>query len=466
MDRFGSSIFLFISNLVLARLLSPDDFGAIAMLMVFISLSEAIVDAGFSSALIQKKDADQIDCSTIFVWNIIFGIALYGILFFSAPAIASFYNIGILKDVLRIQGLVIPMNSLMLVHIALLKKNLNFKRIAKINLFAIVVGTLVGIGFAFYGAGVWSLVIKLLLTAAIQLICYYSVRSWSPSIRFEFKRFKSLFSFGAFIFLNTVVNTLYHNVLALVVGKFFSSSTLGYYNQARKLEDVPRSALSAVVSNVAFSALSQISSDIPRLKEAARKCLRNLAFLSVPMMILAIVAAEPLILLLFTEKWAQSIPYFQILCIGALILTPLELNAEVLNALGKSKTSLYIRIFQRTLGILIIVLSISFGMIGLLIAYVVGHYLSFIAATHFTGRNIGYGLLEQAKDLFPFVITSIVAAAVALLPLLMDIHFGHLALLTIQTVLFFIIYIVLSVCFRFKELDVYKETVTKFLRKK
>ncbi len=464
MERFGSSLFLFLANLILARLLSPDDFGAIAMLMVFISLSDTIVDAGFGSALVQKKDLERRDCSTIFVWNILFSLLLYVILFVAAPSIARFYDIEELRVVLRIQGLIVPINALALVHIALLKKQLNFKKIAKINLLAIVIGTLVGIMAAFYGAGIWSLVLKLLLTAIIQVVCYFSINCWQPSFAFDFSRFKTMFRFGGFILITRIINSVYHNALSLIIGKLFSSATLGYYNQARKLEDVPRSALSSVVNNVAFSAFSQISTDIPRLKNASSKCMRNMSFIAIPLMIWAIVVAKPLILILFTEKWTQSIIYFQILCIGGLAITPLELNTDILNSLGKSKTVFNIRLLQYVTSICFMLILGKLGMTGLLTAYIMGLSLSFIVAAQLTNKYIGYGLLKQIGDIMPFLLASIVAAIIAIILDVMNISLNRLSMLAFQSLIFGGIYWGIAMIFRFRELETYSELISNYFK--
>ena len=466
MERFGSSLFLFISNLVLARLLSPNDFGAIAMLRVFISLSEAIVDAGFGNALIQKQDVDQRDCSTIFVWNICFAAILYALLFFSAPAIAGFYKISILKDVLRVQGLVVLLNSLVLVHIALLKKQLNFKKMAKISLLAIIFGTLAGIIAAFYGAGVWSLVLKLLLTAIVQVFCYYGIKCWTPSLTFDYFRFKSMFRFGGFIFVTRMLNTIYCNILSLIIGKCFNVATLGYYNQARKLEDIPRSTLASVVTNVTFSAFSQINNDIPRLREAASKCMRSMSFIAVPLTFGAIVVAKPLLVVLFTTKWIQSVSYFQVLCFGGIVMTPLELNAEILNAIGKSNIAFKIRLIQRLAGICLIAMGIRFGMEGLLAAYVIGHYLCFVFAGVYTGKYIGYGLLMQVKDLLPFVLVSIVSAVIAFIPLRVATSVDDFWMFLLQTLLFVTVYFGISLFLRFKEMSTYIEIIKRRIMKK
>lgn len=463
-ERFGSSFFLFIANLVLARLLNPDDFGAIAMLMVFISLSETIVDAGFGSALIQKQNTDQRDYSTIFIWNICFAILLYILLFFSAPGIANFYDISILKDVLRVQSLIIPLNSFILVHIALQRKQLHFRQITKINLTAIIIGTVAGIIAAFFGAGVWSLVLKLLLTAVIQVYLYYGQSHWIFSFIFDYSRFKSMFSYASFVFLNRLTNTLYHNILTLIIGKYFNTASIGYYNQARKLQDIPRSALSSIVTNVTFPVFSQINGEIPRLKIIVRKCMRNLSYIAVPLTFVSVIIAEPLFILLFTAKWIQAVPYFQILCLGGIVISPLELNSDLLNAMGKSKLTFNIRIFQLLAGICILAVGTKFGMKGLIIGYIASQYLSFVVTCFFTGKHIGYGLRNQVKDLLPFVSLSLIAGSIAIIPIWFIPTTHIIGQLLLRLVLFSGSYLTLSVIFKIKEVNTYWSTIQKTFR--
>ena len=442
MERFGGSLFLFISNLVLARLLSPDDFGCVGMLLVFISVSDAVVDGGFGSALIQKKNPTAIDYSTVFYWNILLSFFLYGILYLSSPIIADFYRIPLLSDVLKMQGIVLLFNAFTLVQQNVLKKQIAFKKIAKINLSAIVIGTCTGILFAFAGFGVWCLVIKSLTTALVQCIIYWTSSHWRPQWVFSWVSFKSLFRFGSFVFFTSIVNTLYANIISLIIGKSFSAITLGYYTQARKLEDIPRQSLSAVVQNVTFPVFSQMQDNLNQLREAMRKCLKALAFITFPLMLLMFIIAEPLFLLLFTEKWRPSVPYFQILCMYGYIMVIIELNGNVLKSLGEGKFFLLARTLQKVIGILLVLGGLKWGMKGLLAGYVLSQYVGFIILTTVSGRVIQYGTLQQMKDLFPIFIISITTAAITyfLTSLLSGAH--YLILLAFGIVVYIVIYLI------------------------
>ena len=463
-ERFGSTFFLFLSNLVLARLLMPSDFGTVAMLMVFISISETIVDAGFGSALIQKKDVDEKDYSTVFIWNIFFSLFLYSILYICSPFIANFYNDSLLCNILRVQGIVIILNSFIIVQIAKLKKELNFRLIAKINLFSVVVGTIAAIICAFYGMGVWSLVVKMVLQSLIQVISYNCIVRKVFSIQFNFDRFLSMFKFGIFIFLNRLLNTLFNNIMTLIIGKFFSSSTLGYYNQGKKLEDLPRGTISSIIYNVAFSAFSIIKDDKERLCKSASSCMRCLALISTPVMMFAFIVAEPLIIVLYGEKWIPSVLYFRILCIGALVTSPLELNSEIINSIGKSKMSFNIRMFQRTIGTILMLFGVSFGMKGLLIAYVIGQLLSFFLSSLFTGKYVGYGFIIQIKDIAPFLFFSIVASVICEIESIIF-KLSDIFQLLIYLLTFILIYSLLVLCFCKNEKQVLIETICNKIKK-
>ena len=218
-ERFGTAFFLFVSNLVLARLLSPDDFGCIGMLMVFISISEAIADGGFGAALVQKKQVSRLDYSTIFIWNILVSFFLYGVLFLCAPLIAVFYNIDSLAFILRIQGVILLFNGLCIVQRSMLQKNLMFKKLAKVNVTATIGGTVLGIFCAFIGWGIWSLVVKFLFTALMTTVILWIGSKWKPVIRFSKESFRTLFGFGGFMFLTSITNSIYQNVISLVIGK-------------------------------------------------------------------------------------------------------------------------------------------------------------------------------------------------------------------------------------------------------
>ena len=385
-------------------------------------------------------------------------------MYICSPFIANFYNDSLLCNILRVQGIVIILNSFIIVQIAKLKKELNFRLIAKINLFSVVVGTIAAIICAFYGMGVWSLVVKVVLQSLIQVISYNCIVRKVFSIQYNFDRFLSMFKFGIFIFLNRLLNTLFNNIMTLIIGKFFSSSTLGYYNQGKKLEDLPRGTISSIIYNVAFSAFSIIKDDKERLCKSASSCMRCLALISTPVMMFAFIVAEPLIIVLYGEKWIPSVLYFRILCIGALVTSPLELNSEIINSIGKSKMSFNIRMFQRTIGTILMLFGVSFGMKGLLIAYVIGQLLSFFLSSLFTGKYVGYGFIIQIKDIAPFLFFSIVASVICEIESIIF-KLSDIFQLLIYLLTFILIYSLLVLCFCKNEKQVLIETICNKIKK-
>lgn len=453
-ERFGSSFFLFISNLVLARLLSPDDFGCIGMLMVFISVSDAIIDGGFGSALIQKKAPTQADYSTIFYWNLILSLFLYLVLYLAAPSIATFYDIALLGNVLKVQGLILIINAFVLIQQNILRKQVAFKKLAKINLTAIIIGTGTGIVFAYQGFGVWSLVIKSLVTGVVQCVIYWLSSRWRPQWVFSWVSFRGLFKFGGFMFLNGISCNLYYNLLSLIIGKSFLASELGYYTQAKKLQDIPRNTLSATITGVTFPVFSEIQKDLPRLRQVESKCMKSVAFINFPLMILLMVIAQPLFILLFTDKWIHAVPYFQILCLSGLATTFFELNTNIIKSLGKSKLTFAIETVIRIIGIVFVVTGVNWGVIGMLFGYTFSQYIAYIITTIVVGQLTGYGVGGQCKDLYPIFFVSIVPAIISCL-VSHFIELEYVLLLLIQVIVYGLVYLCLSKLFKIKELDVF-----------
>lgn len=408
-ERVGTALLLFVSNIILARLLSPDDFGCIGMLMVFISISEAIVDGGFGAALVQKKDASSVDYSTIFYWNIAVSFLLYLLLYIASPTIASFYKMEPLSSILRVQGLVLLFNGLSIIQRCLLQKQLLFKNLAKVNLVATLVGTALGIVCAYIGWGVWSLVVKFLSTSVMICVVLWLQTAWHPIWAFSRKSFSSLFKYGSFMFLTSITNSLYQNAISLIIGKSLSPATLGYFTQARKLEDIPRQSLTSIINNVTFPAFSMIQYERERLLKAFRKSLSILAYLNFSLTVLLILISKPVILLLFSEKWSQSIPYFQVICVAGFIVSIIELNQQVLKGTGNSNLLFWAIVVRRVLAIVLIVIGALGGMKGILLCYVIGQYISFIIVAFPLKNIMGYSILHQARDLMPYILLSVVA---------------------------------------------------------
>lgn len=406
--RFGSMIISFLGNIVLTRLLSPEDFGVIGMMMVFIAICNTLIDGGLASALIQKDQVDDIDYSTVFSWNLAISVFFYITLFFTADSISAFYNINQLNDILKVLGLVLLINSLYLVQVNQLMRQLNFKLLALINIAGNLSGVIISIFLAYLGWGVWSLVVKNLTTSVVIAIFCFTLGSWKPSFGFSIKSFKELFGFGSFVLLANLAETIYVNIQALIIGKVFSADQLGYYTQAKKLEEVPTKGLAAVVNQVSFPVFSRLQNDLSKVREGLRNNIKAITFINFPLMFWLIIIAKPLIILLFTERWIDSVPFFQIFCVWGMLYALNTLNTNIVKSLGMGSLYFTIQVGKRVVGLVIIFFGLRFGIMGLMWGVASAAYLSFFVNAFILGKLIGYGIICQIRDVFGSLTCSII----------------------------------------------------------
>lgn len=405
--KFGTLALTFVSNLVLARLLMPSDYGCIGMLQVFISISGIFVTAGFGSALIQKKHPTHIDYTSVFYWNLVAAIVFYFVLYFTGPAIARFYAMPELCSVLRVQSLSLIINAFSTVQSNQLQKQLRFKQLSIRNIIASFIGTIVAITMAFMDMGVWSLVANSLVSSFIGVLLLWKMSSWRPTFEFSWQSLRELFSFGGLMALSAFVETIYTNLQSLIIGKYYSANDLGYYTQAKKLEEVPTTALSQVVNDVSFPVFSSIQDDRSRLLLALRKNVKSITFLTFPLMVLLLIIAEPLLLLLYGERWLVSVPYFQILCVSSMVYTLNTLNTNVIKSLGKSKVYFFVQLSKRLIGIVLIVFGAMIGIYGLLWAVSALGYICVVINMGVNKRLIDYGYWKQIKDIGVYYLTAV-----------------------------------------------------------
>lgn len=411
-QRFGTMAVSFLSNLVLARLLSPDDFGCIGMLMIFIALANTFVDGGFGAALIQKREPTRADYSTILYTNIIVAVFLYAVLYASAPAIAQFYRIPLLGSVLRVQGLILIVNALGIVQNNQLRKRLQFRKIAVISIVASSLSVIVAIAAAWYGYGVWSLVVQQLVLSGLTTLLLWASGGWTPMRSFSRRSFRELFGFGSFILLSNLMNTLCSNIQGLIIGRFFAPATMGLYTQARKLEEVASTSFSAIVDQVSYPVLAEIQNDREAMIGALKRFILALGYVCFPMMILLIVVAHPLIVLLYSEKWVLCIPYFRILCVAGIAICLQGINYYGVAAIGKSDSLFVWTLVKRSLGLIFLFAGLCWGMIGLMWGMVAASYTIYIVNACLVSRHIGYRLSAQFRDLLPVVVLSAATGAV------------------------------------------------------
>ncbi len=457
--RLGTMLINFLSNLVLARLLMPDDFGCIAMLYVFIAVSAIFVNGGLGTALIQRKNPTHLDYTTVFYWNLAVSLIFYLLLFFTAPAIARFYAMPQLSAVLRVQSLTLLIQAFAIVQATQLQKQLRFRELSIRNLIAAIIGTVIGIAMAFWGYGVWSLVASSLCSAVASVLLLWRMSSWRPTWEFSWKSLGSLFSFGGLMLLSSLVETIYVNIQRLIIGKMFTASDLGYYNQAKKLEEVPTTTLSTIVNEVSFPVFSKLQDDRQQLHRALRKNIKAVTYLNFPLMMLLIVIAHPIITLLYSSKWESSVPYFQILCLYGFLYTLNTLNTNIIKSLGKGALFFFLQLSKRLIGIGMIVVGVKWwGIMGMMWSIAIFGLVCYIINTIAVGKLVRYGLFRQFMDWLPCLLVTAVSVVVAWLCG----HFWHLheyGMMLIQICLFSITYLSVSYMFKLEAFNIYLEIV-------
>ena len=464
-QRFGTLILAFVGNLILARFLTPEDYGVVGMLTIFISLSEAFIDSGLGAALIQKDNPSEIDYSTVFWTNIVVSVFFYTVLFFTAPLIANFYGMEILKNILRIKGIVLIIQAFRIIQTTKFQKELNFKTLSIVFFICSLISTIASIIFAFLGFGVWSLVAKTLLESALKTIILLIIGKWKPLFQFSFSSFKSLFSYGGVMLLTSLVLKLYSSMQALIIGKAFSAKELGYYTQATKLEDVPTTAIEGVVNQVTFPVFSKLKEDFEKVQRGLTKVLNSISYLSFPLMVIFILCAESIFSLLYTEAWAPAIPYFKYLCLVGMMVSINTVNTNLIKASGRKKEYFNLQVSKRIFAMFFLILSLRFGMKGLLITRIFIEYAFFIANGRVTKRIIGYKIINQIKDCLA---NYLLAFGVGFLIYFVfrNLNVKHIWDILIKGSSYLFVYIGLSALFKFRAFNVYKKIISEKIKRK
>ena len=407
LQKYSTMFIQFISGIILARLLTPYDYGCIGMLSIFMVLAEAFIDGGFGSALIQKKQPTQEDYSTIFFWNIGMAAVMYAILYFTAPAIARFYDIPLLCSVLRVQALVLFIYAFNIIQKNQLRKKLNFKLLSIITIITSIVALGVTIVMAYKGCGVWALVAQNLITAAVPALVFWFYVKWRPIWSFSWKSFKELFGFGFYMFLTHLINSFSQQIQGLLIGKVYNASTMGYYSKAHSTEKLASTSISNIMTQVTYPLYAEVQDDKVALANMIKKLTVTLAYVTFPMMFLLLLLAKPLFLLLYTDRWVQSVPYFQVLCVAGLAYCLQSVNLQSISAIGKSKVMFWWTVLKRTIGVGFEVGGLFFwGMKGLLIGVVMNTWFSYFVNISLVSKYIGYKWWKQILHILPILVAS------------------------------------------------------------
>jgi len=414
-DQFANRGISFIVGIILARILSPREFGLVGMITVFIAVSNSFISSGFGSALIRKKNCTQTDYSTVFFFNLSAGILLFVALFLSASAISDFFNEPQLKPIVQVLGLVLIIESLTIIQRTILTKRIDFKLQARISIIASLGSGIIGIAMAFKGFGVWSLVAQQLSRQAVNSALLWLWNRWKPTVIFSKQSFKELFGFGSKLLLSGLIDTIYRNVYYLVIGKYFSALDLGYYTRADQFKALPSQNLNAVIGRVSYPVLSSIKDDIPRLKANYQKLIRSTMFITFVLMLGMAAVARPMILALIGEKWEPSIVYLQMLCFVGMFYPLQALNLNILMVQGRSDLFLRLEVIKKVLAIPVIIIGVYLGIKAMILGLMVLTLLAYYINSYWSGKLINYSIINQVRDILPAFGLAAVTAVVTFL---------------------------------------------------
>lgn len=428
-EKLARQLAQFAIGVVLARILSPEDYGIVGMLAIFIAIASTFTDSGLSSALIQKKDCTDEDYSTIFYFNIAVALGFYALLYAFAPLIADFYAMPILTDVTRVTSLSLVISALTAVQNTRLTKQLRFRTLSVISVVSVFVTGAVGLGLAFHGFGVWALVFQALAGQIFSSCCVWYCSKWVPKLRFSKQSFRQLWRFGSKVLCSSLINTVYSNLYTLVIGKFFSPAQVGHYNRANGYASIPVSTVTEMTLKVNYPVLAQIQDDDERLLRAYGKLSRVPIYVLCPILVLLAVSAEPLIEFMIGSKWLPCAPLLQVLCIGG-VFTPLtHINLNLLYVKGRTDLVLRLELIKKPIAFLILFCTIPFGLIYMVIGKAFYEFVAFSFNCHYTKKILGLGEWKQLRSLLPvFVCSAVMAAGMALLMMLADTPPGKLAI--------------------------------------
>ena len=412
-DRFSSQGISFVFSIFLARILDISDYGIVAMIVVFMAVAQAFVDSGFSSALIRKPDLNEEDKSTAFYFNIVVGLACYGILFLASPLIADFYDEPLLSPIIRVTGLSIIFNSLCVVQRALFTIAVDFKTQAIISLACTVISGIVGLVMAYNGYGVWALVAQSTISTFLNFVLLWLCSGWRPVTGFSRASFRYLFNFGSKLLASGLLDTLYNNAYPIVIGKFYNSAQLGLYSRAQGYASLPSSNITGILQRVTFPVLSLMQNDDERLALNYRRLLRVSAFVVFPLMVMLAAVAAPLIRVMITSKWDGCVGFLQILSLAMMWYPIHAINLNLLQVKGRSDLFLRLEIYKKIFGVLILTCTIPLGVTAMCWGLVVGSVFSLVMNTYYTGKLIKVGFFIQMKDLLPTLVNSVIMGGIA-----------------------------------------------------
>ena len=436
-DAFLGQGITFVVGIVLARLLSPEEYGMIGICLIFTTILNGIVDSGFSNAIIRKKEATNEDYNTMFITNMVVSVVLYALLYFSAPLISSFFQME-LTSIVRVIGLVLIINGLSLTQQTNLTKKIDFKTKTKASIVSAIISGAIGIGMAYTGFGVWALVAQLLSKQTVYTIALWILNRWMPNFHFSVESFKYMWGFGWKLLVSGLLDRLWAQMYQVVVGKFYNAATLGQYTRGQEYANIFSANITSIVQRVTYPVLAEVQDEKERMVSAYRKVIKVTMFVTCVCMISLGAVAEPLIYCLIGEKWYQAATFLPLICISMSLYPLHAINLNMLQVQGRSDIYLYLEIVKKIIAIGPLCIGIFFDIYWMLIGSIVTGLICFFLNSYYTGKKLGYSSWKQLKDIAPsYGVALVIALAVYFLKYL---PLSHWIVLPVQIIVGIIVF--------------------------
>jgi len=464
LERFGTQGLQFIIQIILARLLLPSDYGILALVVIFITIANVFVQSGLSTSLIQKKVVDQVDYSSVLYISLGIAAILYSLLYLTAPLIGVFYDNDSLVLVLRVLALTLFPGAFNSIQNAIVSRTMQFKRLFYSSVGAGIVSGIVGIYLAYHDFGIWALVFQQLTNQiCITLILWFTVK-WRPTLQFSLERVKILYSFGWKLLVSSLIDTAYRDLRSLIIGKVYSPAMLGYYNRGQQFPQLIISNINGSIQSVMLPALAAQQDYTDRVKSMMRRSIVTSSFIVFPMMVGLAVVAEPLVLLLLTDKWLPSVPFIQIFCFSYALWPIHTANLQAINAMGRSDIFLKLEIFKKILGLTILAVALPFGVYVLALSEVASGIISSFVNAYPNKKLLNYGYGEQIKDILPSLILSLVMGVIVYLLLFLGL--SPLITMLLQIVVGALVYVGLALLFKLECFTYLVQTLLSLVKSK
>ena len=406
-ERFASQGIQFVFGILLARLLSPDDYGIIAMLMVFLAVAQVFIDSGFSTGLIRKEEKKPEDFSTCFFFNIVVGIVAYAVLYLIAPFVSEFYNKPILTPILRVVGIKVIFSSFCIVQQAILTIKIDFKKQAQVSVITAIFSGIIGLCLAYNGFGVWALAVQQVIGEVLRCLLLWIFAKWRPITAFSVESFKYLFGFGSKMLVIFSVDAIYNNLYPIFIGKFFPARDLGLYSRGSHYAELPSQTITGILSRVTLPVLADIQNQTDRFSNIYRRFIATSGFIVFPIIMGLSAVASPLIHITIGPQWKECIIYLQIICFSVMWFPIHSLNLNVLVVKGRSDLFLRVEIIKKIISISVLIITLNYGILAMCLGRVLITYICLYLNIYYVKKIINAGLLEQLKDLMPSFLLAI-----------------------------------------------------------